>query len=175
MASSKSLAPNLIPGEQQLGSILLPPTRTEFYVPIPKNGTSSLRATLYEWRAEDTRLGIPDLPGWVFIRHPVERWFSGLKEATFHHGYGRNWDDMVAAAYDGKFVWDNHTRPQVQFVAPFTNLELIKFERASEFVLERYGREFAWERHRFWDRVDDLVPLVAEYYAEDMELYDRAA
>lgn len=153
------------------------PGRSEFYIPIPKNGTNSLRATLYEWQSEDLRQGRPDIPGWVFIRNPVDRWFSGLKEATFHHGYGRTWEEMIRQAYEGRFVWDNHTRPQAEIIAHaggVDGVELVKFDRASQFIQERYGREFAWERHRFWDREPALEPAIINFYAEDVELYEKA-
>ena len=156
-----------------MGSVIINPGRTHCYVPIPKCGTNSLRATFPEWRAEDHRNGI-DIAGFAIVRNPVDRWFSGIAEATFHHDPDRDYDTMLDAARNaGRFEWDNHTRPQSEFLHGF-DVELVKLEHATDYISERFGRRLAWERFRHWVPAHDLVPQILEYYAADVELYERA-
>lgn len=156
-----------------MGAVVISPDRDCLYVPIPKNGTNSLRATFPDWRAEDHKRGI-DIDGFALIRHPINRWFSGIAEATFHHDPDRDYDTMLdIARRDGRFVWDNHTRPQTQFLHDF-DVELVKLENASDYVFKRFGRKLAWERSRRWEPAPDLYPSIREFYADDFDLYERA-
>lgn len=143
------------------------------YVPIPKVATNSLRLTFPKWRAEDHKNGI-DIPGFALIRDPVARWFSGIKEATFHGDKDREWDLMLGKARsEGTFVWDNHTRPQSEFLNGF-DVELVKLDNAGPYLFKRFGRKLEWERMRFWQPAPDLIPLIREFYADDVELYEKA-
>lgn len=156
-----------------MGSVIISPSRDACYVPIPKVATNSLRATFPEWRAEDHTEGV-DIDGFAFVRNPVDRWFSGIAEATFHHDPDRDYDSMLDAARDtGRFVWDNHTRPQVDFLSHF-DVELVKLEHASGYIAERFGRTLRWERSRRWEPAADLIPAICEFYAGDLELWEAA-
>lgn len=174
VVSSKLPVPDVhTVGINALGAVVVDPGRTVCYVPIPKCGTNSLRATFPEWRAEDRKEGF-NVPGFALVRNPVDRWFSGIAEATFHHDPDRDYDTMLDTARNtGKMVWDNHTRPQAEFLHDF-DVELVKLDNASEYVQERFGRRFRWERFRHWVPAHDLVPQILEYYAADVKLYERA-
>lgn len=144
-------------------------------MPIPKCGTNSLRVTFPEWAAEDHRSGEWTVPGFAIIRDPVERWFSGIAEATLHHDPDREYDLMLEVARnEGRFQWDNHTRPQSEFVRMFPDVELVKLDNAAAYILERFGRRLRWERSRKWEPAPDLYDAVREHYAEDVVLYERA-
>lgn len=156
-----------------MGSVIISPDRDCMYVPIPKCGTNSLRATFPEWRAEDHKQGV-DIAGFALVRNPVDRWFSGIAEATHHYDPDRDYDSMLDAARDeGRFVWDNHTRPQSEFLHHF-DVELVKLENAGAYILERFGRRLRWERSRRWEPAPDLYDKIRDFYAADVELYERA-
>ncbi len=156
-----------------MGAVIISPDRDCMYVPIPKVATNSLRATFPEWRAEDHKNGI-DIPGFALVRDPVDRWFSGIAEATFHHDPDRDYDTMLQIARDeGKFVWDNHTRPQSEFLTEF-DVELVKLDYAETYIQERFGRQLRWERSRRWEAAEDLIPAIRRFYSADVELYESA-
>lgn len=156
-----------------MGNVIISPDRDHCYVPIPKCATNSLRATFPEWRSEDHKTGV-DIAGFAIVRHPVDRWHSGIAEATFHHDPDRDYDTMLdVARNEHRFQWDNHTRPQADFLRAF-DVELVKLEHAADYVLDRFGRQLAWERRREWEPAPDLIPAILEYYAEDLALYESA-
>ena len=80
---------------------------------------------------------------------------------------------LDVARTQGRFQWDNHTRPQVEFLSGF-DVELVKLEHAAGYISERFDRRLRWERSRQWEPAPDLIPAIRDYYAADVELYERA-
>jgi len=144
----------------------------DFYIPIPKCGTSSLRHCFPDWRADDHFEGDP-ANGWAVIRHPVDRWFSAMAETAREpeRPYDMLLDETRAT---GRFQFDNHSAPQSNYVRAFPNVELVRLENAAGYVWERYGRRMTWKNAKTWDVADDLVPAIEEHYRRDLELWNRA-
>lgn len=148
------------------------------YVPIPKVASTSLRKTFPDWRATDEWPpgGCP-LPGFILIRDPVDRWFSGVfQTGTYPHP---TYDELLDEARStGRLEWDNHTKPQAAFVRGYVDrpdVDLVKLEHAAAYVSYRFGRRLAWKRAQPWEpAAADLVPAVLEHYRRDVELYERA-
>lgn len=78
---------------------------------------------------------------------------------------------MFALARGGQFVFDQHTRPQKDYITP--DCELVKLENAPDYV-ERFDLHMGRLRVRD-KRVEDLdlVADILDFYAEDLELYER--
>lgn len=155
-----------------MAAVILDADWRQGYVPIPKCATNSLRATFPEWRATDDYEGGAHL--FALIRDPVDRWFSGIAEATFHYDPDRDYDTMLdVARTEGRFVWDQHTQPQASFVNGY-DVELVALDYAADYIQGRFGRRLRWERCRGWSPAPDLVPAIREFYAEDVALYEEA-
>lgn len=168
----KTVAGSLLAGVQVLGSVVINPERTWFYIPIPKVGTTSLRKTFTPWRATDDYAKIqPPMPGFALIRNPVDRWFSGVHEYSVNSKIPV--EELLETARRGSLVFDNHTRPQVEYVVH--DVQLIKLDHASEWIKETFGVEMAWKRRRKWEYQEDLIQPVLELYSADMALWDNAS
>lgn len=147
------------------------------YVPVPKVATTSLRKTFPDWRATDEWPpgGCP-LPGFILVRDPVERWFSGVFETgTYPHP---TYDELLDEAREtGRMEWDNHTKPQASFVRGYDtreDVDLVRLESATDYVSERFGRRLAWKRAQPWEPATDLIPAIRRHYYRDVELYEAA-
>lgn len=78
------------------------------YLPIPKCATTSMRGWCVQGGWEKITTGTPDLPAFAFIRHPVDRWFSGVSEYAVHN-----------TVEPGRMVYDQHTRPQIEYLRDY--------------------------------------------------------
>ena len=144
----------------------------DFYVPIPKCASSSLRHCFPDWRGVDKFEGDPD-NGWVVVRHPVERWFSAMAETAKEpeRPFELLLDEVRAT---GKLVYDAHSAPQWNYVKAFPDIDIVRIESVNGYVRERYGRRLTWKNAKTWDVADDLVPLVEDFYARDLEVWQQA-
>jgi hypothetical protein len=147
-----------------------------FYVPIPKCATNSLRLTFPDWRStNEYRSEWDHLPGFALVRNPVDRWFSAAAEISKGHLPALSWDKLMNRARNGVFEVDAHTLPQSLYLEHYPNIDLVRLENAAVYIQNEYGRLLAWERRRDWEPVLDVIPLIEEYYADDLEIYARAS
>jgi hypothetical protein len=109
--------------------------------------------------------------GFAVVRHPVDRWYSGV------HQYVRNnrldAESVFEEARRGRFEFDVHTWPQVRFLV--NDPQLVALENAVVF-LEGLGVVMGHLRNQ---RVEYGTPAefagpVLDYYAEDLGLYEFA-
>lgn len=178
-----------------------------FFAHIPKTGGSSVEAYLERkgslalcfgrrlgWSATtaqhmDARLHARLVPrafydhGFAIVRDPVARMVSEYRYRVDRYPGQRAFPDWVRAAFDAyqsdPYVYDNHIRPQTEFLLP--DMALFRFE-------EGLDRAFDWidtvtdtppADRRVWKKQsraahavvpDDLASEIAQFYAEDYRL-----
>lgn len=143
--------------------------RRKVYVPIPKNASTTIRQAL-GWRhtIEWTNAPCP-LPGFVVVRDPYDRYFSGVAE--YAKRSGRDYDyllDLVEAG--GWPVFDEHTMRQSDFILSTFNIERVRLDDVNRFMLERFGIETVVTYPGEWEPRESLYPMIRDFYADDFDL-----
>jgi hypothetical protein len=57
---------------------------------------------------------IPIGHDFAIVRHPVDRWFSGINEYIINNRLDP--DEVISKARTGRLVFDQHTVPQTDYV-----------------------------------------------------------
>lgn len=144
------------------------------YVPIPKNGSTSIKQALdWEFTIDYANYPCP-LSGFVVIRDPVSRWFSGVAQHAVR--FGEDYDRLLDEVEAGRWpVLDEHTQRQTDFILSTFNVEHVKLDNAADYVLDRYGVIVGDENRADWEFRPSVVPMIESFYAADFDLYLAAA
>jgi hypothetical protein len=111
-------------------------------------------------------------PGFAVIRHPVDRWFSGVKQYVYQTKH-TDYETCLQTVLDGGWpVFDQHTIPQRDYLLSTVRFtELVRLDDLTEYML-RYGLELPQRPPSVWEADDRLIPLLTDFYADDIELYE---
>lgn len=142
------------------------------YIPIPKNASSSIKEVL-GWKENDFHTFTCHTPAFAVIRNPVDRWFSGINQYAVRYddaNYGR----ILANVKEGGYpVYDEHTMRQTDYLlSTFRYLDLVRFENVNEYMAEKFDVELPRANVREWQPDPDLVPIIKDFYADDVALYE---
>lgn len=154
-------------------------TNGEFiYVPIPKNASSAHNGMLktHGWERIFFHSEITMRPAYVVVRHPVDRWYSGASQYE-RRGKGQGIEWMIEQVKEGRNpVWDEHTFRQSDFVlSSLHEVVLVKLENATKWCKDNLDLELPHVRGRVYKPWDvDLNPILEEFYADDLKLYEEA-
>ena len=148
------------------------------YIPINKNGSTSHQAMFQVagWGPVDL-LTFTQLPAYVVVRDPVARWFSGVAQVAYQSGFD-DFSYLLDEVREGRSpVFGEFTNPQIDYLPPTVpNRTLVRLEDAAEYVLKRWGLVLPHKNLRGPRRHDpDLVPMLEDFYADDLALYRGAA
>ena len=147
----------------------------QVYVPIPKNASTTVRQALKAWDEASYANEPCPLPGFVVVRDPISRWFSGVAE------YARRTDEDYNVLLDrveagGWPVFDEHTMRQTDFILSTFDVERVRMDDVSDFLGERFGVHagvmYSWETKfpKSWKPRRSLVPMIRDFYADDFRL-----
>ena len=147
----------------------------QVYLPIPKNASTSIKQGLKAWESANYANKRCPLPGFVVVRDPISRWFSGVAEYARRNeqDYDRLLDFVEAGGWP---VFDEHTMRQSDFILSTFDLERVRMENVSDFMAERFGVQakvtFSWETKfpDHWKPRRSLVPMIRDFYADDFRL-----
>lgn len=141
---------------------------------IPKNASSAIKATLRGWRYTERYMNrLCDLPGFVVVRDPIARWYSGVQQYAVRHGLDVL--ELVEQVKAGRPpVFDEHTQRQTDFiVSTFPNLDYVRLGDAHRYISERFGQTLVHRNHKEPLRRDPrLTPVLRRFYSADIELYE---
>jgi hypothetical protein len=143
--------------------------RRSVYLPIPKNASTTVRQAL-GWRQTTEWVNRPcPLPGFVVVRDPIDRYFSGVAEYAkrSNQDYDRLLDRVEAGGWP---VFDEHTMRQSDFILSTYNLEHVRMENLGSFLLGRFGLEVDVTYQGDWIRRASLIPMIRDFYADDFRL-----
>ena len=150
------------------------------YVPIPKNASSAHNGMFREegrvWQRIFFHSEVAPHPAYVVVRHPVDRWYSGINTYE-RRGKGKDLEDVVKDVLDGRSpVYDEHTFRQSDFIlSSLHEVILVKLEHANQWCLDNLGLHLPHVRGRqSKPNYPDLNPTLEAFYAEDMALYEQA-
>lgn len=134
------------------------------YVNIPRCASASIKTSITDagWY-EATGPIAPGMPAMAVIRHPYDRYWSGVREFEARHG--RSADRSIVR------VWDEHTMPQYVFLMPFGDVTLFAMDdmaAAGDWLGVSIDRRLhvSPDEPNPYDRA-----AVQRFYAEDMRLY----
>ena len=147
----------------------------QVYVPIPKNASTSVRQALKGWKSANYANRRCDLPGFVVVRDPISRWFSGVAE--YAKRAEQDYDGLLDSVEAGGWpVFDEHTMRQSDFIPSTFDVERVRMDDVTTFLRERFGVEakttFSWETKfpDHWKPRESLVPMIRDFYADDFRL-----
>lgn len=149
------------------------PKRPYVFIHIPKNASSAMKQNLirsgYEFHE-----GATDKKAMALVRDPIERYISGVYE------YWSKNSDMSFPAFiesvEHPQIFDEHTRPQSDFLEDFQNVELFPMEMASyvSVVLTNknrlmdINRSDALNYESFFNKGE-----IIKFYKKDYELWKK--
>ena len=159
------------------------------YVPIPKNGHTSHREMFLGagWREVNYATEGINLPVYIVVRDPIDRWFSGIRQITRDTLEDQNpfpeetptYAELLDQAREGgRLVFDQHTVPQSVYLMPTATMfdrVLVRLEDAAEYAAQRWGLTLPLLNKISRPPVDStLTSILAAAYADDMRLYEQA-
>lgn len=138
------------------------------WVPVFKNASTSIKQAVIEAGWSQTTSTYEDT--FAVVRHPVDRWWSGIHQ--YHLNNQIPHSELFEEAQGGKFVFDQHTKPQDEQIPDGSILvamdDLHEYCRLLDLELPHLRA-----RSRSVES-PDLVPSITDYYATDFELYAQA-
>ena len=138
------------------------------WIPIPKNASTAHR-NLFKangWSHIQYADHLIEQEAYVVIRHPVQRWFSGVRQALK--------GGMVETVLEGGWpVFDQHTMRQTDYLlSTVPNRTYIRLEDAGRYVKDRWNLDLPVE-NRSTPPIDErVVPILEDFYRADLELYE---
>ena len=155
---------------------------TVIYVPIPKVGSTSHRSAFRRagWEPASFGVSVETREAYIPIRHPVERWFSGLDQyaRTERRSYDELLERFVAGTSQGQPypVFDENTAPQADYIfRVLANPTFVRLENTTEYVADRWGLELQRKNGRFRHTDDSITEVLMDFYAEDLALWEAAS
>ena len=147
---------------------------TRGHLKVPKCGTNTIRRVLINkngWHVCHDELLDTELDWTALVRHPVDRWLSGIAQMYNKRAAGVDIDEALAT-----MVHDVHTTRQCDWLRGFAP-KIFRLENIQR-LWEHLGIEaHAHEQKRMWltpELEKRHVDLIMDYYADDMKLYLEA-
>lgn len=156
------------------------------YVPIPKNASTAHHGMMKSkgWQNIYFRTDVSPLPGYVVVRDPIDRWYSGAKQYVrnkFPYRTQRinrlDIEELIWEVKNGHHpVYDEHTFRQSDFIlSSLHEVILVKMEHAVQWCKDNLGLDLPHVRESANKPNDpDLNPILEGFYAEDVALYNEA-
>lgn len=118
-----------------------------FYVPVPKSASTWCKQIWTLGQPFDFLAGEHDLDAVVILRDPIERWVAGFAQCQVgnHPSVDDHWERLGWDWVFDTVVFDNHTEPQVSFLAG------IEVDRTTWFRMDDY-----LEDHMLWWMQDHM-------------------
>ena len=150
------------------------------YVPIPKNASSAhngmFKTEGRTWSRTFFHSEVALQPAYVPVRHPVDRWYSGINTYE-RRGKGKGLEDIVKEVLEGHSpVYDEHTFKQSDFIlSSLREVILVRLESATQWCLDNLGLDLPHVRGR-QSKPDypQVNPILEAFYVEDLALYESA-
>jgi hypothetical protein len=155
------------------------------YVNIPKNASTYLKHYFKEilnFEHADLNQLNNNRKYIIFLRDPIDRWFSGITEYIYRHELVENNDYKYI--FEEK-IFDEHTLPQYDFI-PITEVDNIYFFNVddihtifSDFFLKTFNKEFI--KADFWQnstkenttKVEIMNKIKHHYKLNKTKLYNE--
>jgi len=101
-----------------IGLHLVAPNKNYSFVPIPKNASTffgNFLSTILNWEEREYNIQIKTVI--VFVRDPLERWYTGITEYFLRQNKSFRFENTnILELFQNKLVFDEHTLPQVNFL-----------------------------------------------------------
>ena len=152
---------------------LLSPDGRRAHLKIPKCGSRTVQYVLHRrdgWSVYTDPLET-DLQWTALVRHPVDRWLSGIAQCYDESAIKLDMDQAVA-----HMVHDIHTTPQASWLRGFDPV-LFKLENIEKLWHHLGIVAHTHEQRRRWDTkflTADQSAKIMDHYADDMALYEEA-
>lgn len=146
------------------------------YVPIPKNANTAHRQALSDWETTTWHYETHGLRSWAVIRHPVDRYFSGVAQYAFRtKSDPEHLLDGVEAG--GWPVLDEHTARQTDYLlSTLPDTVLVPLGAAGRWLETQFRRTLQQVNvRRAKPSRPRMVPFLEEFYADDLALYEEAS
>jgi len=141
---------------------------------VPKCGTNTIRRVLINkngWHVCHDELLDTELDWTALVRHPVDRWLSGIAQMYNKRAAGMDTEQAIE-----KMVHDVHTTRQCDWLRGFAP-KIFRLENIQR-LWEHLGiASYAHEQKRIWQTpplTKEQEKKIMDFYADDMILYEKA-
>jgi len=160
--------------DHTIGEFRLNSEKTEGYINIPKNASCTLKGV---WGGTTVLEPDPDIKYTVYLRKPIDRFYSSCYTYGLRNNYDNKWDKLFKYIISDiennhNIFYDAHMTPQYMFIEPFIQypIKYIILETAN--IQGKSNISCKKAKQLIIDSLSPYKDKIEQIYRKDVYLYN---